>query len=42
MILKCALKQHKREVNEQADLKSSKMNLLKKLDWDVNDEQDLV
>ena len=27
---------------KQADLKSSETNLLKKLDWDVNDEQDLI
>ena len=27
---------------KQADLKSSKTNLLKKLDWDVNNEQDLI
>ena len=29
-------------LKKQADLKSSETNLLKKLDWDVNDEQDLI
>ena len=34
--------QREREAKKQADLKSSETNLLKKLDWDVNDEQDLI
>ena len=34
--------QREREAKKQADLKSSETNLLKKLDWNVNDEQDLI
>ena len=41
IILKCLRQQRKHEAKKQADLKSSETNLLKKLDWDVNDEQDI-